>query len=96
VNIEYHPAVVGDVTEAVCFYEALSKRLANDFLHEFYQCVDLAASNPERYHQIKLGMHRLNLKRFPYHFIYRRTASGIRITLLRHHRRHPDYGLERA
>jgi hypothetical protein len=46
-------------------------------------------------HPIKPGFHRANLKRFPYHFIYREVPDGIRVTLLCHHRRDPEFGSER-
>ena len=29
------------------------------------------------------------------HFIYREIPEGIRVTLVRHHRRHPDTGMDR-
>jgi hypothetical protein len=44
---------------------------------------------------LKPGFHRANLEQFPYHFIYREIPEGIRVTLLRHHRRHPEFGMER-
>lgn len=55
----------------------------------------MAVANPNRFHPIKPGFHRANLKRFPYHLIYREVPDGIRVTLLRHHRRDPKFGSER-
>ena len=55
----------------------------------------VAAAKPGRYHLIKPGFRRANLKRFPYHFIYRELTDGIRVTLVRHHRRVPSFGMER-
>jgi hypothetical protein len=55
----------------------------------------VAAAKPGRFHALKQGFRRANLKRFPYHFIYRELPDGIRVNLVRHHRRHPDYGMER-
>ena len=57
--------------------------------------VALAAAKPGWFHVLKPGIHRANLQRFPYHFIYRELPDGIRVTLVWHHRRHPDYGLGR-
>jgi len=57
--------------------------------------VSMAAANPHRFRSVKPGFHRANLKRFPYHFIYRDLSQRIRVTLVRHHRRHPEFGIER-
>ena len=94
-RIEYHPAVALDVSEAVSRYDAVSQRLGDEFKTELRRMVRLAASKPGRFHLIKPGFHRANLKRFPYHFIYRVLPEGIRVTLVRHHRRHPSLGMER-
>ncbi len=94
-RIEYHPAVERDVAEALRRYNAVSQRLAEEFKAELRRAIALAAVKPGRFHLIKPGLHRANLKRFPYHFIYRELADGIRVTLVRHHRRHPEFGMER-
>lgn len=57
--------------------------------------IAVAAAKPGRFHLLKPDFHRANLKRFPYHFIYRELPDGIRVTLVRHHRRHPSFGMER-
>ena len=94
-RVEYHPAVAQDLAEALRRYDAVSQRLAEEFKAELKQVVAVAAAKPGRFHLIKAGFHRANLKRFPYHFIYRELADGIRVTMLRHHRRDPSFGMER-
>jgi len=95
VRIEYHPAVEQDVSEALRRYDFVSLRLAEEFKEELRRVIAVAAEKPGRFHLIKPGFHRANLKRFPYHFVYRELADGIRVTLVRHHRRHPGFGMER-
>jgi hypothetical protein len=95
VRVEYHPAVERDVAEALLRFDAVSQRLGNDFKAELRRVTAIAAAKPGRFHLIKPGFHRANLKRFPYHFIYRELPDGIRVTLVRHHRRQPDFGMER-
>jgi plasmid stabilization system protein ParE len=92
---EYHPAVRRDVAEAMRRYKAVSQKLADDFKSELRGVIATALANPKRFHSIKPGFHRANLKRFPYHFVYREIPEGIRVTLVRHHRRHPQFGMER-
>ena len=94
-RIEYHPAVEQDVAGVLRRYDAVSQRLGEEFKAELRQFINLAAVKPGRFHLIKPGFHRANLKRFPYHFIYRELSDGIRVTLVRHHRRHPAFGLRR-
>lgn len=94
-RVEYHPAVEQDVGEALRRYDPVSQRLAEEFRAELRRVVAIAAAKPKRFHLIKPDFHRANLKRFPYHFIYRELADGIRVTLVRHHRRHPSFGMER-
>ena len=76
-------------------YKAVSEKLADDFKAELRRVITMASANPHRFHPIKPGFHRANLKRFPYHFIYREISEGIRVTLVRHHRRHPEAGMKR-
>ena len=94
-NIEYHPAVEQDISEALRRYDSVSSRLGDEFKEESHLQIEMAARTPGRFHQIKPGFRRANLNRFPYHFIYRELADAIRVTLVRHHRRNPDFGMER-
>ena len=94
-RVEYHPKVGQDVAEALSFYDGVSHRLGDEFTAELRRVTALATAQPGRFHFIKPGVHRANLKRFPYHFIYRKVAEGIRVTLVRHNRRHPGFGMER-
>ncbi len=94
-RVEYHPAVEQDVAEALRRYDGVSERLGEEFTEELRRVIAVAAAKPGRFHLIKPGIHRANLKRFPYHFVYRELTDGIRVTLMRHHKRHPGFGTER-
>jgi len=83
------------LAKAVRRYDPVSPQLTERFLEEFRQLVLAAVRNPGRFHPAGKRFRRVNLKRFPYHFLYREVEGGIRVTLVRHHRRHPDYGLDR-
>ena len=94
-NVQFHPAVEQDAAEALQRYDEVSLILGDEFKKELQHVVALAAANPGRFHPVNSKFRRANLRRFPYHFLYREIPDGIRITLVRHHRRHPDYGLGR-
>ena len=95
-RVEFHPAVEHDVAEALQRYDAVSQKLGEEFNAELRRAIAVAAAHPHRFHPIKSGFHRANLRHFPYHFIYRELVDGIRVTLVRHHRRHPDFGMVRG
>jgi plasmid stabilization system protein ParE len=94
-RVVYHPAVQRDVRGALRYYDAISSKLGDGFWNELMSCIDAAAQNPEHYHLIALGHRRVNLQRFPYHFLIRALPGKIRITAVRHNKQHPDYGMRR-
>lgn len=94
-NVQYHPAVEKDILEALKYYDEISPILGDEFKKELQHFVALAVTNPGRFHLVSAKFRRANLRRFPYHFLYREIPDGIRVTLVRHHKRHPDYGVER-
>lgn len=83
------------MVEALRRYRSVSHRLGQEFKAELRRVIVVAGASPMRFHPTKPGFHRANLKRFPYHVIYREIPGGIRVTLVRHHRRNPEFGIER-
>ena len=91
-----HRRIRSDVDEIMEYYErAEHPELAQDFYHELRGFMLEAARRPSRHHFFKSDLRRVNLKRFPYHFLYRVVGDCVRVLVVRHNRRHPDYGLER-
>jgi toxin ParE1/3/4 len=84
------------VDEIMDYYEAADRpELAREFYRELRAFLVDAARRPERYHFFKGELRRANLGRFPYHFLYRIAGDCVRVLVVRHHRRDPNYGLER-
>ncbi len=51
---------------------------------------------PESFASINQSFRKAVLRNFPYQVIYRLESAGsIRILAIRHHRQHPDFGLDR-
>ena len=94
-KVVYHPSVQRDVSEMLRHYDSISRKLGDAFWDEFMQYVQLAADKPERYRVLFSNLRRVNLHRFPYHFLFRSISGGIRVVVLRHHQRHPQHGLTR-
>jgi len=94
-KVVYHPAVQRDINAILRYYDKISPRLGEAFWDEFMLFVAAAAQNPARYRMATPTLRRVNLRRFPHHFLFRDIPGGIRIVILRHHRSHPQRGLER-
>jgi plasmid stabilization system protein ParE len=91
-----HRRVHSDVDEIMDNYERVNgPELAREFYREFRSFILDAAARPGRYHFLSGDLRRVNLKRFPYHFLYRVAGNCVRVLVVRHHHRRPDYGLER-
>ena len=70
--------------------------LGDEFWEELNAFIDSAAANPQRFHFDEKHRRRVNLSRFPYHFLFREIPGGIRITVVRHHRHNPEFGSRRT
>jgi len=95
-KVVYHPAVQEDVSKILRHYDAINDRLGDEFWEELNSFIAQAAANPGRFHFDTSGRRRVNLKRFPFHFLFREVSGGIRITVVRHHQQHPDRGIGRS
>jgi len=94
-EVIYHPLVRGDVQEALIYYRKISARLGDEFHAELRDTINRAAENPLRFHPVGEGFRRANLKRFPYHVLYEVRPECVRVMLVRHNKRQPQYGLPR-
>jgi plasmid stabilization system protein ParE len=93
----FHPLVSRDLRNALSYYEDVAgAEVAGRFQDEFRGLAAAVEENPNRFHRVAgTSLRRANFRSFPYHLLFEETPDGLRIMVLRHHRRHPDYGLER-
>jgi toxin ParE1/3/4 len=94
-SVVYHPDVQKDVSRILHRYDIINPRLGDEFWAELNAFIQKAAENPGRFHFESPGRRRVNLKRFPFHFLFREVSEGIRITVVRHHKQHPKQGVRR-
>jgi plasmid stabilization system protein ParE len=91
-----HREVHSDVDAIMGYYERVASReLADDFYAELRRFLLDAASRPESFAIRERDLRRVNLHRFPYHFLFRIAGDAVRILVVRHHRRHPSLGIHR-
>ena len=95
-RVVLHRKVREEVDKIMDHYEAVAgPRLAVDFYSEFFALISRAAQDPGRFRIVERDLRRANLKRFPYHFLFRVAGDHLRVLVVRHHRRHPSFGLKR-
>jgi plasmid stabilization system protein ParE len=91
-----HPKVWSDVDAIMGYYEKVaSPKLADEFYAELRRFIDAAAAHPHSFTIREHDLRRVNLKRFPYHFLFRITDDAVRILVVRHHHRDPSFGRRR-
>lgn len=95
-EINYHPLVRRDVAQTLKYYRAISSQLADEFHAELRDIINKVVENPLRFHFADRGFRRANLPRFPYHVLYEIHGDFLRVMILRHNKRHPDFGLDRT
>lgn len=95
-ELRFHRLVQRDLNEALRWYEREGgSGVADRFFAEAEAMLAGIDRQPLRHHLIGPGLRRANFPTFPFHFIYRVSPLGIRVLVLRHHRRRPGHGLSR-
>lgn len=94
-DLLYHSAVQIEIREILEYYACISERLADDFWDELTNAFEYARLFPERHHFDASGRRRSNLKRFPYHFLFRSNRTQIKVTVVRHNAQSSRYGSRR-
>jgi toxin ParE1/3/4 len=95
-NLEIIPQAQRDIADAAKFYQRESAELSADFLDEVDRAVAAIVARPTTFEQVRRGLRRYLVERFPYGIYYRMPDEHtIRIILVRHHSRHPGYGTRR-
>jgi plasmid stabilization system protein ParE len=90
-----HPKVSSDINQIINYYKAVAPGLADDFYAELKYFMSEAATKPESFAIRHRDLRRVNLARFPYHFLFRIVTGSVRVLVVRHHRRDPSLGLKR-
>jgi len=91
-----HQKVYSDIDKIMNYYERADiPSLADQFYGELRHFMAEAAARPESFSIRERDIRRVNLQRFPYHFLFRIVGDIVRILVVRHHSRHPSLGIRR-
>jgi plasmid stabilization system protein ParE len=92
----FHRLIKRDLKTVTTYYEReIGPGLAVRFQQEFEELALRIEGNPRRFHLVSDVLRRANFPSFPYPLLYRETAEGVKILVLRHHRRKPSFGTRR-
>jgi plasmid stabilization system protein ParE len=91
----YHPRAAKDARDIAYKYADASEQVHERFWVELDEAVEAIRLSPERHHFDSSGLRRNNLKKFPYHILFEVRLEYIRVMVIRHHHRHPSYGMRR-
>ncbi len=91
----FHPRAALDAKEIASPYADISDQLVERFWAELDEAIDAIESRPSAEHFDPSGFLRRSLKKLPYHILYEEGPSEIRIMVIRHHHRNPNYGTRR-
>lgn len=95
-NLEIIPQAQKDIAEAAKYYQERRAGLELDFLSKVDAAVSTIARDPLRFEQVRPGIRRCFLERFPYGIYYRvPDADTVRVIIVRHHSRRPGFGMRR-
>ncbi len=96
-KVELNPEVHTDLLAIVeHYFDSDEAELAADFYAEFRRYADEVALRPESFLIFVKTYRRVNLSRFPYHFLFRKVDSDtVRILVVKHDSRDPKFGINR-
>ena len=96
-TFEYHPAVADELEEIRDYYETKSVGLGNAFVDELERQLLTIAAMPSRWMIVQEDLRRALMKRFPYVILFSVIdCKAIRVTVVKHEKRHPAFGLSRS
>ena len=94
-KLSYHPAVESEVVQAAKHYQQRVPGLGAQFLDEFDRSIGQILAAPKASRVVTEDKRRFLMPRFPFGIYYRIVGEEVRILVLKHHSRHPGFGMGR-
>jgi len=94
-HVSWHDAAIDDAVEAAAFYESGTPGRGTMFTQAVRNAVAAIKATPDRYEVIFGRVRRYIIEGYSYSIYYRLKTDVIRILTIKHHARHPDYGIRR-
>lgn len=84
-----------EVTAIAREYGHVSSALKESFLFEFQAALDIVKKHGARFAPVHRDIRVVCLHRFPYGIYYRVISQGVRVLVVKHLHRDPDFGFDR-
>ena len=95
-KVEYHPLTTSDLNNAVAYYNSQQAGLGDELRTEVYAAIERVLASPTQFSVVSKSIRRCLVHRFPYAVLFRiESTETLRVLVIRHHRRHPGFGLRR-
>lgn len=92
----FNPLAEQELIDAADYYETQRRGLGLEVLEEVEQSINFLVGYPEAGARIRDSVRRLVIPKFPYAILYRILETGqLRILAIAHHKRRPQYWVER-
>jgi plasmid stabilization system protein ParE len=85
-----------DIEQAATYYRAQKTGLDEEFLNEINTAIAAISATPYQFEEIRPGMRRYLLDRFPYGVYFRIRSGLIEVVVVKHHSRRPGLGMRRS
>jgi plasmid stabilization system protein ParE len=90
-RLEFHPDAAQELIEAAAYYERQVPGLGERFGAEVHLATELLLAHPELGAVVDPDLRRFVLRRFPYALIYSVSSDALRVQVVAHHSRRPNY-----
>jgi plasmid stabilization system protein ParE len=97
-KLRFHPAVQKDVNGILAYYRNEGGTLLEErFFEAMMSMLQAVADHPERFspYPPNTRFKRAFIKKFSHIIVFRMKDSMPRITVIKHERRHPNFGMSR-
>jgi plasmid stabilization system protein ParE len=94
-KLTFHPAVRQDLRGILNYYDERSDSAGDRFYAAFDEARQKLKKAPEQFHLLDDCRRRCDLANFPYHLVFEIRNDDVFVTVLRHNKRHPNFGLRR-
>jgi toxin ParE1/3/4 len=94
-SVNFHPLAEKELLDAVSYYEQQETGLGLHYLGEVEHAVNFLMRYPEAGAEVQSTIRRLTLPKFPYSLLYRVVEAQIRVLAVPHHKRKPQYWVDR-
>ena len=95
-RISFNRRVRTEVRRIADEYEDESPGVSDEFLAVLDQALDIIERHGTRMAKIRDEVRLVKLRRFPYGVYYQIEGDTARILVVKHHRRDPNFGLDRT